>query len=387
MDAAIFSELVGLIYDCAIDVALWPETLDRLRRELCFANISMSLVDVPSGRFILNLTSGISDVFRERMNDYPEDLVAMWGGMPAMLTYPMDRPTVLSRANPAVMDSDNRYVREWALPQGLIDSLVVILAHDAEAIGNFATGRHRDQGPITDHDIACMSLFIPHLQRAAKISRLLDANAAAAAGFESVIEALATPVILVAPDLWVIHANASARGMLAQGNLLARLDGQLAVRAPGAQQSLARLVAAACADESGLTGGGIGLPVGADDTEVSALYILPLARGGLRPGLRRGAAAAIFVSPASAAPGRTGEVLATLFGLTKAETRVFLQIAAGRTSLEAAGALGIAPSTVKTHLLRLYGKTGARRQADLVRLAAALAPPIGAGFGPGPEGA
>lgn len=38
--------------------------------------------------------------------------------------------------------------------------------------------------------------------------------------------------------------------------------------------------------------------------------------------------------------------------------------------LEVADALGIAETTVRTHLGRLYEKTGVRRQADLVRLAA-----------------
>jgi DNA-binding CsgD family transcriptional regulator len=36
--------------------------------------------------------------------------------------------------------------------------------------------------------------------------------------------------------------------------------------------------------------------------------------------------------------------------------------------------LGIGRGTVKTHLLRVFAKTGSGRQAELVKLAAALAP-------------
>jgi DNA-binding CsgD family transcriptional regulator len=43
---------------------------------------------------------------------------------------------------------------------------------------------------------------------------------------------------------------------------------------------------------------------------------------------------------------------------------------------EVAAALGIAASTVKTHLDRLFGKTGATRQADLVKLVAGYAMPL-----------
>jgi DNA-binding CsgD family transcriptional regulator len=43
---------------------------------------------------------------------------------------------------------------------------------------------------------------------------------------------------------------------------------------------------------------------------------------------------------------------------------------------EVAVALGVAESTVKTHLGRLFVKTGAGRQADLVKVVAGFATPL-----------
>jgi DNA-binding CsgD family transcriptional regulator len=43
---------------------------------------------------------------------------------------------------------------------------------------------------------------------------------------------------------------------------------------------------------------------------------------------------------------------------------------------ETATALGISSSTVKTHLGRVYDKTGAARQADLVKLVAGFSSPL-----------
>jgi DNA-binding CsgD family transcriptional regulator len=43
---------------------------------------------------------------------------------------------------------------------------------------------------------------------------------------------------------------------------------------------------------------------------------------------------------------------------------------------ETAEALGIGEATVKTHLHRLFSKTGATRQADLVKLVAAFSNPL-----------
>ncbi len=60
---------------------------------------------------------------------------------------------------------------------------------------------------------------------------------------------------------------------------------------------------------------------------------------------------------------------ALLYDLTPAETRVFELLADGMTQAAIAAQLGIAPSTVKTHLLKVFEKTGINRQAELVRFA------------------
>jgi DNA-binding CsgD family transcriptional regulator len=43
---------------------------------------------------------------------------------------------------------------------------------------------------------------------------------------------------------------------------------------------------------------------------------------------------------------------------------------------ETAETLGVGEATVKTHLHRVFGKTGAARQADLVKLVAGFANPL-----------
>jgi DNA-binding CsgD family transcriptional regulator len=43
---------------------------------------------------------------------------------------------------------------------------------------------------------------------------------------------------------------------------------------------------------------------------------------------------------------------------------------------EVAAALGVAATTIKTHLNRLFDKTGACRQADLVKLVAGFSTPL-----------
>jgi DNA-binding CsgD family transcriptional regulator len=62
------------------------------------------------------------------------------------------------------------------------------------------------------------------------------------------------------------------------------------------------------------------------------------------------------------------EWLKRLFGLTTAETRLALELLAGRTSAEAAVALGISAATSRVHLAHVFRKTRTTRQTELVRL-------------------
>jgi DNA-binding CsgD family transcriptional regulator len=56
-----------------------------------------------------------------------------------------------------------------------------------------------------------------------------------------------------------------------------------------------------------------------------------------------------------------------------------MHLAAGGTVGETADALGIGVGTVKSHLSRLFEKTGVNRQADLRALAASVDVPVGWG--------
>jgi DNA-binding CsgD family transcriptional regulator len=371
-----FSHVVGAIYDCAIDPRRWPETLTALRHALGYANAILGLNELPSGRLLLNVSSGIESPWLERVPDYAADIIDLWGGPEVAYTYPLDRPAVTSRVNPAALREPlNRYVREWAYPQGLVDSIAIPLARDATSIGSVAFARHRDAGPIGESEIAAAQLLLPHLQRAVAISRLLDARTAAAADFEAVINGLRTPVLIVDAGRTLLHANRAARVLIEAGTTLVVHGKVLSSSTPGAARALAAAVVRACTSDLALGEGSLAVPLGGDGG-VHAAYVLPLRRRAIDERLVAKPAAAIFVASPRTWPGAAAHLVTALFGLTPTETRVFDGIAAGQTPAEVARSLAVAPSTVHTHLLRVFEKTGVHRQAELVQLAAALTSPI-----------
>jgi len=62
-----------------------------------------------------------------------------------------------------------------------------------------------------------------------------------------------------------------------------------------------------------------------------------------------------------------------LFGLTRSEAKLGLALSRGRTIVEAAAELGVTEQTARGYSKIAYGKTGARGQADLVRILLASA--------------
>jgi DNA-binding CsgD family transcriptional regulator len=62
-------------------------------------------------------------------------------------------------------------------------------------------------------------------------------------------------------------------------------------------------------------------------------------------------------------------------GLSPQETRIALHLIDGGTVASAAEALGLAESTVRTHLKAVFSKTGVRRQAALPTLLRNAGPP------------
>jgi DNA-binding CsgD family transcriptional regulator len=80
------------------------------------------------------------------------------------------------------------------------------------------------------------------------------------------------------------------------------------------------------------------------------------------------AVAAIYVTDPEQVSERPEVVLIRLYGLTPAEAKVAALIVRGMSARQAAEGLAISYNTVKSHLKRVFAKTGTKRQGDLIRL-------------------
>jgi DNA-binding CsgD family transcriptional regulator len=369
-------DLVGLIYDCAVAPELWPAALEAMRTEMRFATAALNCLDFPTGRISLSVTSGIAPDWIERMSHYGAEVVDLWGTPKVVDAMPVGEPGVLSQINPrAFSPPANRYITEWGLPQGLVDSMAMTVVRDGASFTGVGFGRHAAEGPICNAEVVFARQLAPHLRRSITIGRLLNV-APVATAFGAVIDRLAVPVILVAQDRRVLHLNAAALALLQGGAALSSHGSRLTSPEPAAARLLREAVDRCARDEVTLTQGASGFPVRGRDGQVHAVHVLPLKRGRVRSTLAHPAVAAVLVSQPTTWAGGVTDAVAALFGLTSAEARVFGLMGSGMRSAEAAATLGVAPSTLKTHRLRVFDKVGVHRQFDLMQLAARLTSPL-----------
>lgn len=196
-----------------------------------------------------------------------------------------------------------------------------------------------------------------------------------AAIFADMLDGLDFGTYLVDAHARLLHANAAGRAILATCNVLLDIRGQLMACDPAVSQTLRQVLAPI--DGGDAYPGAIAIPMSGLDGDRYIAHVLPLRSGPHQcAGAAGTAVAALFVRKAALAIPTRSDALRQAFKLTPTELRVLLAIVELGGVPQVARALGVAGSTIKTHLRRLFEKTGATRQADFVKLVPGYATPL-----------
>jgi DNA-binding CsgD family transcriptional regulator len=241
----------------------------------------------------------------------------------------------------------------------------------------FGVFRNRAQGVADDEMRRRMRLISPHVRRATLISRLVDLKSAETAALADTLDSISAGMFLVDATARIVHANAAGFAMIAEAGMLRATDDRLAAVDPEANRLLHDIVVASGIGDAAVGTRGIALPLRSPDGERFVAHVLPLTSGARRKaGATYAAVAAVFVRKAALDAPSPPEVIARAYRLTPTELRILLAIVEVGGIPEVAEALGIGESTVKFHVRALFEKTGAHRQADLVKLVAGYSSPL-----------
>ena len=363
-------QILGLIYDAVLDQTKWTAALQAIHARHGWHNATMGVLALPASRTVLNVAINVPS-FGKHAEKGPEEFINMWGGAAHMAQMPLEEPHFQSRqSDPATWDQ-YEMVREWGRPQGIVDQVAVLLARDRTTFAHVAFAQHESMVEVPPGHIEELRFLAPHLRRAATISRILEAEVTRAATFEAALDAAGVGAVLVRGDMGIVHANAAADTMLQDGDPIRSTGGRLRLVEEIMPGHLETAVQAAVDGVAAIGRRGIGIPARRKDGSPLVTHVLPLES---RLGTRPAADAVVFVADNGGAEPLPGESMELLFGLTPAEARVFELVAAGQSSRQIAAAMGIAPSTLRTHLLRVFDKTGRHHRVELVALAREILP-------------
>jgi DNA-binding CsgD family transcriptional regulator len=367
-DAGRALSLAGDIYDAALDPSHWLPTLEKIA---CFVGGDASAI---FARDSVNKTGnsfhsyGTTTQFKDSyFNKYiqfdPMDLAYLYISVGDVVSS--------SVIIPHQEFIETRFYREWVQPQGLIDNVISILEKSATSVVAVSVFRHERDGLVDDAARDRLRAIVPHLRRAVLIGKIIEEKTAHASTFSDTLDGLAAGCFLTDAKGRIVHANAAGHAMLADGDMLWASEGHLFARERLASDCLKDVFIALAGGNATLGAKGIGMPLTCTQGERYVANVLPLtACARKRSDAPYDAAAAIFVHKATLEAPSAPEIIAQTFGLTPQELRVLLTIAKGVGVPDAATALGIAESTVRTHLSQVFSKTGHTRQAQLVSLVA-----------------
>jgi len=368
-----FPSLIGDIYEAILDKSVWSDVLGNVAQfvgaqagALLWRNSSQSIDDIHT----FGIKSPSLETYKEQY---------------AILD-PTTKPLLLRDVGEVASTTDiisyseyveSRFYTEWVKPQGFVDSWQASLDKSAPTSVHLIFWRNSKNGNESDATRDRMRFIVPHLRRAVLISNLVDHGKAEAALFGDTLDGIAAGLFLVDASGRILHANASGQALLARGMVLRAYGGKLVSHDASVEQELYSVFDAVGAGQVAPGTHTVAVPLTTRHGDRYIAHVLPLTSGmRRRAGAGYAAAAAVFVQKALLDVPPPQEAIAKLYKLTPMELRVLFAIVQVGGVPEVAAMMGSSGSTIRTHLRRLFSKTGTDRQAELVKLVAGYTNPL-----------
>ncbi len=356
----LLEEVGASFYDAALEPGKWDRALAALRSLFAASLASISWVDdrLYSHR---SFHSGVDRAVVEEYNQRYYSLDIVYQRL-------LRSPFGVFYGRERLIDDDtlvhSSFYREFMSPNGFFHAAMAVCASGGGNRAIIALGRTRDDGPFTPEEVSEINRLMPHFSRAAQVDAALTATERRSQAFQAALDAMAQGVVLFDEGGAVLHANPAAQSVLRTAGIAA-VPGRHLPATAVENGRLAQLVADVVRDDVASAGGiviaGEELSIAAHAARLDGRALAETA-GGPVPG------AALFVAETRRRPLDGVAGFAALHHLTPMEARTVACVVGGLTPAETAAELGIGMATARFHLAGVFAKTGARNQADLVRL-------------------
>lgn len=363
------AELIDLVYEAVTDAAAWQEVLRRLQDMFAAEAVLLARHDVISTNGACIHQIGMDPVLVGR---YESEFA---GKNPWLRTERAYQPHSIVVGEDILPNAElmkTEFYEHYLRPQGLLHRLCGVVCRCGPEFWYLTAARRPSQPVFGDADRRGLALLLPHLERALGLSWAFARERSARQALLDVLDQLPTAIAVVDAQAHPVMMNAAAEAILAMADGMVVSGRRLETLWHAERGRLAQLIASACAGANGVAAGAGGhLTI----TRPSGLrpflvVVSPLPRSFRDRSGRQTPVAAVIIKDPQAEPHASAESrreIATLYDLTRAEERLLDLILDGLGLFEAAEHLGVSRNTARTHMKRIYAKTGTSRQAELVR--------------------
>lgn len=375
------AELVGGIYEAALDPQLWRQFVDRI--EAIYPDLTVMLFSHESG----DSGSGLSIVANFSEAAQRDYAAYHFATSPYVDFVPRNQVGLPTRSESIISDAQlfrTEHYNDFMLPHRLgRHGTGMVLEREPEGWASLSLSDSHDDTARRDHQMALLGLLSPHLCRAFKLRRTLIKERSAAMAPQTLFDGWAYAAFVLDRDGRVRAMNRRAEALIAcdDGVVLNRLgrlrsfDDKCSRALDAAIAACGKLPEGVGANDAGLIG--TMLPRRRQGSPFHAMLwpVVSAVEFGLPPAVGQ---TLLIVSDPDTTPLGAAAWIARRFGLSPAEERLAEAVIAGVPLNRAAEQLGIQLSTARTRLKTIQTKTGCHRQLDLVRLAMSV-PSIGVG--------
>lgn len=368
LDEARLLELVELTYDAGDDRGRWATLLQALRDDFQCELVGFDVQDRETQSASVQCSVGPTDAALQR--EYETYYAARNVFLRARpdLTY----SGAIRNGEAIVPDRDalrSEYYNDFLRRVGVLHAVGLVPLREGPVMALLSLMRRIGAPSFCDAEIAFLGRLMPHLQRATLIERRLRGIDLQRVAASEALDRLPYGVLVLDATGVIVFANAAAEELLAAGDGLRTLAGRPSAMAPSDADALRRLIDDACVTpgQLGVNAGGFVQVSRPSGRRPFALMVAPLRLAVSLLSSRR-PAAIVFITDPDRMPAGLQTMLGRLYRLTPREADVAERLLAGRSVDEIGDELGTTVNTSRTHLKRILAKTGARSQADLVRL-------------------
>jgi DNA-binding CsgD family transcriptional regulator len=358
-----FSRAVDAIYEAALEPALWPQALQAVAD--CFGATGSLLVwRRENGGYGSVASPGLVEAQREYDAHWQHLDVRSARAFQHGFASDREGVTDLDLFRVEELETFPIYSQFFAR-HGIYWCAGVFLSPDQDVQAALTVHRDKAKTPYAREDVRKLNLLARHVERSLKLSiRLFDAESCNL-GMREILSRLGIGVFALDDGLRVIFANPAARKNFAA---LAAADGasEPALTVP-ARRKIERALARA---EPGQPREPANILIERGESRPAlTLYVLPVTghSAASHDMLTRARAIVLMIDSNGDAPPDPA-LVRDILGLTLGEARVAALVGSGIAPKAAAERLGIAESTARTVLKRVFAKAGVSRQSELVAL-------------------